>query len=114
MARGWVFRAPYDYCGASITRLFMARVNAARALSLQFSSARSRRFGASLQAEGLPPATTALKAHRTTRPSRFRTAGLASASRKLWAAQWCAIAFVAASEKFCGATGRRFLQDGTS
>jgi len=92
----------------------MARVNAARALSLQYSSARSRRFGASLQ--GVVPrlATPTSKAQGARRLGRVRSAGLASASRKLWAAQWCAIAFAAASEKFCGAIGRRFHQDGTS
>ena len=114
VARAWVFRATSDCCGARISKLCMARANAARALSLQFSSARSRRFGASLPGQGPRPATPTSRAHRMNRPSRFRTAGLASASRKLWAAQWCAIAFAAVSEKFCGAIGRRFLQDGTS
>ena len=49
MARSRVFHAPCAYCDASITKLYMAQANAARALSLQFSSARSKRFGASLQ-----------------------------------------------------------------
>jgi hypothetical protein len=57
MARSRIFHAPCGYYDASITKLFMERANAARALSLQFSSVRSKRFGASLQGEG-PRRTT--------------------------------------------------------
>jgi len=114
VARAWVFRATSDCCGALISKLCMARANAARALSLQYFSARSRRSGASLPGEGPRLAFLTPRAPETRRAGRAPQAGLASASRKHSAAQWCAIAFAAASEKFCAATGRRFLQDGTS
>jgi hypothetical protein len=48
MARGMVFLVLCACCDALITKLYMARANAARAHSLQFSSARSKRFSASL------------------------------------------------------------------
>jgi hypothetical protein len=51
MARGRVFRVLRACCDALISKLYMALVNAARALSLQFSSARSKRFSARLPGE---------------------------------------------------------------
>jgi hypothetical protein len=58
MARGRVFRVLCACCDALISKLYMALANAARALSLQFSSARSKRFSANLPGESRRQATS--------------------------------------------------------
>ncbi len=113
-AHGRIFPAPCACCNAPTTKLCMARANAARALSLQFSSARSERFSARIQRERSRRAAPKPGHKGTKLTGRARSAGSASASRRPWVARWCEIAFGAAYEKSCGAIGRRFHQDGTS
>ena len=105
MARGRIFQGSRACCEAPNTKPCMAPVSADRALSLLFSSARGERSRRAAPTPE-PPGTTL--------PGRVRSAASASASRRPWVAQCCAIAFAAASAKSCGAIGRRFLRDGTS
>ena len=47
-------------------------------------------------------------------PTNWAQAGSASASRRPWAARWCATASGGDCAKWCVVTGRRYPQDGTS
>ena len=80
------FRAKRGWCGAENLMPFTAPGSAARVPTSPFSSA----------------------------PTNCRRAVLDSASRRRWAARWCAIVSGGACARSCAATGRRYPQDGTS
>jgi hypothetical protein len=82
----WIFRAKRGWHGAASLTLCTARASAAQVPTSPFFFARIN----------------------------CRKAGLDSASRRHWAAQWCGIASGGACAKWCDATAWRYLQDGTS
>jgi hypothetical protein len=82
----WISPARRDWCDGVISMPFIAPGSAARVPTSLFFFARTNCL----------------------------TAASASASKRRWAARWCAIAFGGGFERSCAAIAWRYLQDGTS
>jgi hypothetical protein len=81
----WIFRARRGWCGAANSMPCTVPANAAPVPTSPFFFA----------------------------PINCRSAASGSASKRRWAARWCAIASGGAFEKSCAAIAWRFPQDGT-